>query len=190
MWSSHTLWASIHASEKRGILIHLRVFLNINLIQYWAVTKSLDPQSWERPRSPQSEQTELFNSSTGSTVCVHVCMLMIGWLVHCIWYTVYAQEALWGRIIELPLMLKDTRVPPKCFLFSLHIFTQTTYVSPDVKIWGHQALWGYVASRGRKKRRKKMHRPCWGLIKGLCRSKWQQNQNLDNQIQPGNFHCR
>lgn len=188
MWSSHTLWASIHASEKRGILIHLRVFLNINLIQYWAVTKSLDPQSWERPRSPQSEQTELFNSSTGSTVCVHVCMLMIGWLVHCIWYTVYAQEALWGRIIELPLMQYES--PPQVFLV-LFTYIYTDYLCvPRCKDLRTPSSVGICCLQRQKKKKKKMHRPCWGLIKGLCRSKWQQNQNLDNQIQPGNFHCR
>lgn len=75
--------ASIHtsdASEQRGILVHLRAFESkFNTV----LSRDSDqvPGSPERPRFPQSEQSELFNSSTGSTVCKCVCVSAHDWTI-------------------------------------------------------------------------------------------------------------
>lgn len=82
----------------------------------------------------------------------------------------YAGEVLWGRIVELPLMLKNTgggAIPPPSDSCSY-----AQYVSLD---WGHQVLWRYVVSICQKRERDKQQTrlKTRSLIKGPCRSKLQ-----------------
>lgn len=125
-----------------------RIFLNMNLsTEQW-------PNAWTfaRPRFPQSEPREIFNSSAGK-LCVQACVCVTMRAVSPLYlmHSSYAGEALWGRIVELPLMLKNTgggATPPS---------DSCSYVSLD---WGHRALRWYVVSICQK-RRKTNSRPGW-----------------------------